>query len=122
MILQDYRKPTLNEVKLLHFLIDNSKHNLIGQLDDCLVRTMDDGKMGSLLLYPKPITDKMRTFGSAIAEYQFTDSDGVEVLIALNVDNEGYLFELDVWKTDYSPLIKLPDNFHRTNQNYNAPS
>jgi len=43
-----------------------------------------------------------------VAEYQFTDADGVEVLISLNVDADGRPFELDVWKTDFSPLVRMP--------------
>lgn len=48
-------------------------------------------------------------FGGQVAEYQFTDADGVEVLASLNVDQDGRPFELDMWKTDFSPLIRIPD-------------
>lgn len=36
------------------------------------------------------------------------DEDGVPVEIALNLDTNGNLFELDIWKVDFSPLRRLP--------------
>ena len=44
-----------------------------------------------------------------MAEIQFTDTDGVEVLASLNLDQDGKPFELDVWKTDFNALIRIPD-------------
>lgn len=71
---------------------------------------MDDGGMGSLLLLPHGFVDKKRLFGGAISKYEFIDADGVEVLVALNLDQDGELFEIDSWKVDFSPLIRLPDD------------
>lgn len=42
-------------------------------------------------------------------ETQFTDIDGVEVIASLNVDVDGVLFELDIWKTNFEKLVKIPD-------------
>ena len=47
-------------------------------------------------------------FGKCVSEYQFNDVDGVIVIASLYVDNENDLFELDIWKTNYEPLKKLP--------------
>ncbi len=74
-----------------------------------LVRPMKDGGMGSLLLFPNGEIFEGREFGSQVSDYQYKDSDGVEVIVSLNVDKEGKLFELDVWKTDFSPLCCLPE-------------
>ena len=41
----------------------------------------------------------------------FTDEDGVKVIASLNVDSDGHLFELDIWKTDFSPLLRIPAEF-----------
>jgi hypothetical protein len=46
--------------------------------------------------------------GGRVAEWTFKDGDDVEVLASLNVDREDHLFELDVWKTDFAPLVRLP--------------
>lgn len=47
--------------------------------------------------------------GRQISEFQFTDIDGVEVIASLNVDVDGVLFELDIWKTNFEKFVKLPD-------------
>ena len=72
------------------------------------VRPMNDGGMGSLELAPPVASGSQRRFGRKVAEYQFTDADGVEVLVSLNVDTDGRPLELDVWKTDFSPVVRIP--------------
>ncbi len=49
-----------------------------------------------------------RTFGSIGAQGMFKDADGIDVSVALNLDMNGDLLELDMWKVDFSPLIRLP--------------
>ncbi|NQY33618.1 MAG: hypothetical protein HRT37_01350 [Alteromonadaceae bacterium] len=46
--------------------------------------------------------------GRKIAQVEFEDSDGITISMCLNIDTKGYLFELDVWKTDFSALLKFP--------------
>ncbi len=70
---------------------------------------MDDGDMGSLLLIHKDEVSESRVFGEQVSELQFVDLDGVDVIASLNIDKEGDLYELDIWKTDFSKLQKLPD-------------
>lgn len=65
---------------------------------------MDDGGMGSLL-FPG---SRDRIYGGTLAEAEFRDEDGTPVLVSLNLDSSGELFELDVWKVDFSPLIRIP--------------
>lgn len=72
---------------------------------------MNDGGMGSLYLFPNGVIIEKRSFGKCVSTCQFTDKDGVEVIASLNVDKNGELFELDIWKTDYSPLISIPEKF-----------
>jgi hypothetical protein len=72
------------------------------------VRSMNDGGMGSLELAPQVRPAQQRCFGKKVAEYQFVDADGVEVVVSLNVDADGTPFELDIWKTDFSPLVQMP--------------
>ena len=72
-------------------------------------RPMDDGEMGSLYLFPQGKINESRKLGRQISEFQFTDIDGVEVIASLNVDVDGVLFELDIWKTNFEKLVKLPD-------------
>ncbi|TFV99895.1 hypothetical protein E4M00_01445 [Leifsonia flava] len=71
---------------------------------------MDDGQMGSLLVLPPGLSaDATRRFGREVAELRFMDGDGVLISAALNVDSDGNLFELDMFKGDGSPLIRIPD-------------
>lgn len=52
---------------------------------------------------------KLRSFGKEIAEYQFHDLDGTIVSATLNVDTEGALYELDVFKLDFTETQLLKD-------------
>ncbi|WP_145925283.1 DUF6984 family protein [Bordetella sp. H567] len=75
-------------------------------LTRAFVEEMEDGGMGSLrIVWPGEHTE--RHFGWIVAEQTFLDSDGVEISVAVNVDKQGDLFELDMWKVDFSPLKKF---------------
>lgn len=77
-------------------------------LDQVKVEPMEDGGMGSLRFLP---ASPGQMFGKEVAEVLFDDADGVVVSATLNVDRSGVLFELDVWKVDQSPLIRIPNRF-----------
>jgi hypothetical protein len=85
---------------------------LIDLLDDLLVAEMNDGGMGSALLVPKGLEGVSRSFGQQLVLGEFRDTDGIPVSVALNVDSQGNLFELDVWKVNFSPLLAWPDPSH----------
>ncbi|WP_439481620.1 DUF6984 family protein [Cyclobacterium plantarum] len=98
------------EAKLLDLLI--KKAGLVLPSDwksKLLVRPMKDDGMGSLLFFPKGEIKENREFGEQISECQFEDKDGVEIIASLNLDKEGELFELDIWKTNFGPLKSFPD-------------
>ncbi len=61
--------------------------------------------MGSLKFFDSSYG---RQFGAEIARGEARDIDGVLLSITLNVDSEGDLFELDIWKVDFSELKRLP--------------
>ncbi len=110
------RKPSILEQQLIELLINKSSMNIRCNWKESLwVKPMKDGEMGSLLLFPNGKIEENRLFGKCVSEHQFTDKDGVEVIAALNIDNEGELFEIDIWKTDFSPLISLPKELIHTN-------
>lgn len=103
------REPTTQEKKLIELLVSKSSLELPDNWKDrLLVRPMDDGGMGSLYLLPNIESRSTQKLGRRVSEYQFTDLDGIEVLVSLNVDEQGNLFELDIWKTNFSPLVKFP--------------
>lgn len=110
MKLNKKRKLKNLEIILLKKLLSKSNLTLSYNLDnDLLVSDMQDGGMGSLLLYPPDVKEnKARVFGCQISECTFKDKDNVDVIVSLNLDEEGNLYELDIWKTDYNPIIQLP--------------
>ncbi|PWK02250.1 hypothetical protein BC749_101313 [Flavobacterium araucananum] len=104
------RKLSQDEARLLELLVKKSSVVISDNLEEDLdVETMNDDGMGSLKLFPKDISSENRVFGKQIAECIFLDADGINVIASLNVDDKGKLFELDIWKTDFSPLIKIPE-------------
>ena len=98
-----------DEANLLKALIKKAKISTAEDLFEKIkVKTMDDGGMGSLLLFPDGIEVQGRRIGIRASEIQFKDSDGVPVLVSLNIDNNNKLFEIDSWKMNYQPLLKIP--------------
>ena len=76
----------------------------VNMLETSRVADMQDGGMGGIrFVGPEP-----RTFGKAIAEAQYVDSDRILVSIVINGGSNGPLFELDFWKVDFSPLRRYP--------------
>ena len=108
--MESIRKPSSQELKLIKLLVHKGARTFpINWETELKVCSMHDGGMGSLSLFPKGTVVDNRKFGERISEYQFQDVDGIDVIVSLNLDTKGELFELDVWKTDFSPLIRLPD-------------
>lgn len=109
----EFRRPTPDELRLLRELARVAR---LGSpeawLDALQVRGMDDGGMGSLE-FMSMNRQRGRSRGVVVcaAAVQFTDEDGVEVIASLNASENGVPFELDIWKTDFSPLIRIPDVF-----------
>jgi len=100
----------MQEEKLIDFLIKKSAIAMPENWKkELLVCPMSDGEMGSLRLFPRGKIIEGRVFGDQVSDFQFTDIDGVEVVASLNVDNKGDIYELDIWKTDFGRLLKLPD-------------
>ncbi len=67
---------------------------------------MRDGGMGSLRTVGA--TQDKRHYGKVLCEARLTDQDGVPVVASIIVDSVGELYELDMWKVDFSPLKHFP--------------
>jgi hypothetical protein len=108
----EYRKITKNEKRLLDYLVNKSAILLPHDWESHLkVQNMNDGNMGSIHLCLFPHNDKNREYGTTISECHFKDSDGIDVIASLNLDKDGNLFELDIWKVDFTELKHIPLNF-----------
>lgn len=106
------RELNLQEKKLLEELISRSNIKIPSNWkNDLLVSPLHDGKMGSLTLFPHNTLNKERHFGVQVSECQFKDIDGVPVIASLYLDKDNELFELDIWKVDFSKLEMIPSHF-----------
>ena len=51
--------------------------------------------------------NEARILGRQVADISWTDNDGKRAFALLSSDVNGELFELDIWKTNYSALTTL---------------
>jgi hypothetical protein len=104
------RKLSSQEMRLLEVLVKKGSIKLPENWQETItVKPMNDNGMGSLYLFSDEKTSDTRLFGNQVSEFSFTDNDGVRVITSLNMDSNGNLFEMDIWKTDFSSLINIPD-------------
>lgn len=112
------RKLNNKERVLLNELIRRSGWKLLSDWEQDLLVTEKDGITGSLLLYPKGVKEQKRILGIQAAKCQFQDLDGVDVIAVLNLDNHGNLFELDLWKTDFTKVKEISEVFSSVSLDY----
>jgi len=96
------------EFDLIVYLLKDSyefKH-LLKDLGKLMVEEMNDGGMGSLRFISK--TGEKRIMKDEIADISLLDLDGTPVSFSINLGTDDELFELDVFKGDFSPLKKFP--------------
>ncbi|WP_436975697.1 DUF6984 family protein [Paraburkholderia tropica] len=77
-----------------------------GMRQEWLVEELNDGSMGSIRFHSKDAEG--RQLGADLCQLTFPDADGVPVVATLSLDNFGQLFELDIWKTDFSAVQRFP--------------
>ena len=94
-----------HQLPLVAHLIAAGAPQFLSDLDSLKLEPMDDGGMGSHQ-FQSPELD--RRMGSMAAQCGFTDSDGIPVFASLLLDQNGQLFELELWKADFSPLRNWP--------------
>jgi hypothetical protein len=110
-----FRSPTPDELRLLDALATIAgMQNRAEWLRLLKVQELHDGGMGSLELSTRDApAERPRRAVRRKASVQFTDTDGVEVIASLNADANDVPFELDVWKTDFSQLLRIAARFDR---------
>ena len=108
------RSLSFDEKRLIYYLLENSGESKFTDLnvDSIKVKVIDDGEMGSLQLCP-PIVFGGPVFGRVLSDCCFDDEDGVKVIATLNLDKDDNLFELDIWKTNFGKLIRIPELFYQ---------
>ncbi|MFC0821213.1 DUF6984 family protein [Moraxella marmotae] len=100
-----YRFLKNNELKVIKYLLSFVKlpYKINTPIKKILVTDLNDGGMGSFEFFGK--TKSKRTFGMPLIEADTYDIDGRKVMLQLSVDNEGYLYQLDSWTSDFNPLV-----------------
>jgi hypothetical protein len=76
------------------------------QWEQSQVEDMLDGGMGSIRFVGQQSHE--RRLDTVMREANYVDADGVKVIIGINLDQNGALFEVDFWKVDFSPLCRYP--------------
>jgi hypothetical protein len=97
-----------NEVDLLKGLIalvPESERPVVP--DHICAVDLSDGGMGSIRFVAGP-DEAPRRMGRELVTVSYTDEGQVPVSISLNLDQDGSLFEIDIWKVDFSPLRRYP--------------
>lgn len=100
------RKPSKKETQIINYLVLKAHYFKDGWNINLRVTEMNDG-MGSLLIIPQEQINKKCLFKRQISELKFKDIDNIDVIISLNIDQEGFLFELDIWKMNYEKIISF---------------
>lgn len=95
------------EYQLLDKMLKESKDYHFN-LEHLKVVDMLDGGMGSLYIVNPLKTREERKMDKSIIEKQFYDVDDVPISVCINIDTDGNLFELDIWRVDFNPLINFP--------------
>jgi len=92
------------QLPLISHLITLAKLDV--DISSLQIEAMDDGGMGSQK-FSSASADSL--YAGHAAEVTFLDTDGIEVSATLDVDQFGNLFELDLFKGNFSKLEKWPD-------------
>ena len=66
------------------------------------VTQLDDGGMGSIQL------SENSKHHNDLIQMEYVDIDGQKVFVTLTENEYGELFDLDIWKVDFSPLKQYP--------------
>ena len=114
----EYRDLRAEERILVSFLLQAAKkgEDYISEFfSETQCHDMNDGGMGSIrfVYHGETHSPDTRKFGGEMSSCHFTDDDGVLVSVALYADTSGIPFELDVWKVDFSPLIRIPNDISK---------
>lgn len=76
-------------------------HDAAGNTTSVQVENVEVVGFGGVVL----LSSTTQVFGSDIATAMLADADGVPVRVTLCLDNHDQLFELELWKVDFSPII-----------------
>ena len=80
--------------------------NLLRGINNAVVEDMNDGGTGSLKFID--LTKTKTRIAMQVCAATFMDMDGMPASVTINIDQDGDLFELDIFKADNSRLKSFP--------------
>ena len=85
--------------------------DLLSEIDEVLVEDLSDGGMGSV----RVIRDNsyLKRKAMPYAQAMYIDEDSVLISVQINSDSFGRLYEIDIWKTDFSSVKRYPNENSR---------
>jgi hypothetical protein len=100
------------EKDLVRQLVERTRSGkeVLEHLDSIKVFDLSDGGMGSVRT--GPLNDEKRK-AVPVASANYADSDNVLISVQINFDESGRLLEIDIWKSDFSPVIRYPSSAYR---------
>ena len=85
-------------------LSDKEHEHLLNEVRSLWVTELADGSMGSIR-FVSPLNER-RAF--CLEKAEFRDTEGSNINVAINADQTGALYEVDIWKYDFTPVIEFP--------------
>ena len=99
------RALSANELELLKFMLSDKKHDhLLNGIGSLRVNELVDGHMGSIRF----ISLLNERQASCLETAEFRDVEGSNINVTINADQTGALYEIDIWKYDFTPVIEFP--------------
>jgi hypothetical protein len=99
------RSLSANELELLKFMLSGKEHeHLLNGVKSLRVTELTDSNMGSIRFVS--LLNERRA--SCLDRAEFRDVEGSNINVAINADQTGELYEIDIWKYDFTPVIKFP--------------
>jgi hypothetical protein len=85
-------------------LSDKKHEHLLNGVGGLWVTELADGNMGSLRF----VSLRNERQAVCLEKAEFRDTDGSNINVAINADQTGALYEIDIWKYDFTPVIEFP--------------
>ena len=94
--------------QMVEILIKNSQNDNKDYKFSDEIFYFDDGKMGSFgFVYE---SNEYIGGGKYISDIEFYDIDGILCVATMFAYDNNFVDSVDIWKVDFSPLIKIPIN------------
>ncbi|SDP83267.1 hypothetical protein SAMN04488595_1392 [Ralstonia sp. 25mfcol4.1] len=82
--------------------------------ENLIVEDLNDGGMGSFKII-LPLEYQGKNTGQSAIDVVSEDVDGVMLIASLFLNERGFPCEVDIWKVDFSTLVRLPTTWELAN-------